>query len=117
MLDSSTWEIRYARCIVKLVRQLGVLVILLGLCLAPTMACVVLNAQMTADESACCRMMHGQCQQMEMPASYGCCQKTQPSVFAAVLYREAGTSASHATPVTWAAVSDRVHRIPTPTGW
>jgi len=61
-------------------RQFGVLVLLLVTCLAPAMACMVPNAQMNAEERACCRMMKDQCGQMGMAASHGCCQKTPPSV-------------------------------------
>jgi hypothetical protein len=45
------------------------------------MACMVPDAQMSAPERACCRMMKDQCGQMEMPASHGCCQKTPQSVY------------------------------------
>jgi hypothetical protein len=44
------------------------------------MACMVPDAQMNAQERACCRTMKNQCGQMEMPASHGCCQKTPLSV-------------------------------------
>jgi|GEM_PF-843437 len=62
-------------------RQFGVLGLLLVSCLAPTMACMVPGTQMSAQERACCRMMKDQCGQMEMPASHGCCQKTPQSVY------------------------------------
>jgi hypothetical protein len=64
----------------RVLRQFGVLVLLLVSCLAPAMACMIPNAQMNTQERACCRMMKNQCGQMEMPASHGCCQKTPPSV-------------------------------------
>lgn len=64
----------------RILRQFGVLVLLLVSCVAPAMACIVPNAQMNAQERACCRMMKNQCGQMEMPASHGCCQKTPLSV-------------------------------------
>ena len=64
----------------RILRQFGVLVLLLVSCLAPAMACMVPNAQMSTQERACCRMMKNQCGQMGMPASHGCCQKTPPSV-------------------------------------
>ncbi len=64
----------------RVLRQFGVLVLLLVTCMAPAMACMVPNAQMSTQERACCRMMKNQCGQMEMPASHGCCQKTPPSV-------------------------------------
>ncbi len=50
-------------------RQLGVLVLLLVSCLAPAMACMAPEAQMSAQEHTCCRMMKNQCGQMEMKAS------------------------------------------------
>jgi hypothetical protein len=43
------------------------------------MACLVPDAQMSAEERACCRMMKNQCGQMEMPESHGCCQKAAQS--------------------------------------
>jgi hypothetical protein len=61
---------------VSLARQIGLLALLLISYVAPAMACMRVNAQMTAPERACCRMMKGQCGGMEMPASYGCCHKT-----------------------------------------
>ena len=64
----------------RVLRQFGVLVLLLVSCLTPAMACIVPNAQMSTEEHACCRMMKNRCGQMEMPASHGCCQKTPPSV-------------------------------------
>ena len=57
-------------------RQFGVLLLLLASSLAPAMACMVPDAQMSTQERACCRMMKSQCEQMQMPASHGCCQKT-----------------------------------------
>jgi len=65
---------------VKCLRQLGVLTLLLMISLAPAMACMAPNAQMTTQERACCRMMKGDCGQMEMPASHGCCQKAPGTV-------------------------------------
>jgi hypothetical protein len=64
----------------RIFRQFGVLVLLLVSCLAPAMACMVPNAEMSTQERACCRMMKNQCGQMGMPVSHGCCQKTPPSV-------------------------------------
>jgi hypothetical protein len=61
-------------------RQFGVLVLLLVTYLAPATACMVPDAQMSAQERACCRTMGNQCGQVEMPASHGCCQKTPPGV-------------------------------------
>jgi hypothetical protein len=39
------------------------------------MACLVPDAQMSAEERACCRAMKNQCGEMQMPASHGCCKK------------------------------------------
>lgn len=64
----------------RVLRQCGVLVLLLVTCFTPAIACMVPDAQMSAQERACCRMMKNQCGQMEMPASHGCCQKTPPSI-------------------------------------
>jgi hypothetical protein len=66
--------------VMRVLRQLGVLLLLLVSCLAPAMACMVPDAQMSAQERACCRIMKDQCGQMEMPASHGCCHKTSPGV-------------------------------------
>ena len=62
-------------------RQFGVLGLLLVSCLAPAMACMVPVAQMSMQERACCRTMKEQCGQMEMPASDGCCQKAPQSIY------------------------------------
>jgi hypothetical protein len=61
---------------VRVFRQFGVLALLLMISLAPAMACIAPDEQMTTQERACCQMMKGDCGQMEMPASHGCCQKT-----------------------------------------
>jgi hypothetical protein len=61
-------------------RQLGAIVLLLISCVTPVMACMRPDAQMNAQERACCRMMKGQCGERQMPASHGCCHKTLPSV-------------------------------------
>jgi hypothetical protein len=77
---------------VRLARQIGLLALLLVSYVAPAMACMRVNAQMTAPERACCRMMKGQCGGMEMPASHGCCHKT------------VSTPGDHALPVSTAAL-------------
>jgi hypothetical protein len=48
-------------------------VLLLG---APTMACVVPDAQLTAEEKQCCKEMGGDCQpdQSGMPMPHSCCK-------------------------------------------
>jgi hypothetical protein len=65
----------------RVLRQFGVLGLLLVSCLTPAMACMVPDAQMNAQERACCRMMNDQCGQMGMAASHGCCQKTPQRVY------------------------------------
>lgn len=60
-------------------RQFGIVILLLASYLTPAMACMVSDVQMNAEERACCRAMKNQCEQMEMPASHGCCQKTPQS--------------------------------------
>ena len=62
----------------KAIRQIGAIVLLLVSCVAPAMACMAPNAEMTTEERACCRMMKDDCgQMMDMPASHDCC-KTAP---------------------------------------
>ncbi|HEY2472490.1 MAG TPA: hypothetical protein VGI45_32195 [Terracidiphilus sp.] len=65
----------------RILRQFGVLVLMLATGLSPAMACMVPGAQMTPEERACCRMMQNQCGQMEMPASHGCCQKAPTNLY------------------------------------
>ena len=61
---------------VKSLRQFGALLLLLATFVAPAMACMSADAQMSADDRACCRMMKSDCGQMEMPTSHDCCKKT-----------------------------------------
>jgi hypothetical protein len=63
----------------RIFRQFGALILLLVMTVAPAMACMVPDAQMSAQERACCRTMKNQCGQMGMPASHGCCQKVPQS--------------------------------------
>lgn len=65
---------------VKFLRQFGAVLLLLFSCVAPAMACMAPDAQMTVEEQACCRMMKHQCGQMEMPGSQDCCKKAPPAV-------------------------------------
>ena len=58
------------------------------------------DAQMSAQERACCRMMKDQCGQMEVAASHGCCQKTPQGVY--ISAPAAKTETIH--PVTVAAI-------------
>ncbi len=61
---------------VKWLRQFGAMTLLLISSVVPVMACVRADAQMSAQERACCRMMKNQCGEMQMPASHRCCNKT-----------------------------------------
>jgi len=96
----------------RVFRQFGVLVLLLVSCLAPAMACMVPNAEMSTQERACCRTMKDQCGQMEMPASHGCCQKTPPSVHDNAL--DTKTIAFHPVivPVIWLTAFELVNPNP-----
>ncbi len=101
----------------RVFRQFGVLLLLLVSCLAPAMACMVPNAQMSTQERACCQAMKNQCGQMEMPASRGCCQKTPPSVHDNALDTKAVTFHPVVVPVTWLAAFELVNPTPTVIGW
>jgi hypothetical protein len=59
--------------------------LLLVSCVAPAMACMAPDAEMTVEERACCRMMKSDCGQMEMPASHDCCKKTSGTLQATAL--------------------------------
>jgi len=101
----------------RVLRQFGVLVLLLVSCLAPAMACMLPSAQMSTQERACCRMMKNQCGQMEMPASHGCCQKTPPSVHDNAL--DTKTVALHPVAVTtvWLTASELLNPTTAVIGW
>ena len=43
------------------------------------MACMLPDAQMSDQELACCRMMKGDCGQMQMSSGQDCCQKVPQS--------------------------------------
>ena len=96
--------------------QFGVLVLLLVTCLAPAMACMVPNAQMSTQERACCRTMKNQCGQMEMPASHGCCQKAPPSIYANAL--DTRVTALHPVAITavWLTASELLNPTAVITG-
>ena len=100
----------------RIFRQFGVLVLLVS-CLAPAMACMIPNAEMSAQERACCRMMKNQCGQMEMPASHGCCQKTPPSVHDDALNTKAVSFHPAVVPVIWLAASELANPAFAVTGW
>jgi hypothetical protein len=103
----------------RILRQIGVLVLLLVSCLAPAMACMVPNAEMSTPERACCRMMKNQCGQMGMPASrgMGCCQRTPPSVHDIALDTKAVSFHPVVIPIIWLAASELANPASAVTGW
>jgi hypothetical protein len=90
----------------KTIRHFGVVLLLLLSCVAPLMACVRPEAEMTAAERACCRMMHNQCAQMGMPSSQDCCAKAPSSVFDNALKSNPVRFQSVAVTVLWVASID-----------
>ena len=56
-------------------RRLAVVLALVLSFIAPGMTCALPNAQMTAQEHACCRKMKGDCGRMRMPTSHSCCEQ------------------------------------------
>ena len=101
----------------RFLRHFGALVLLLVTCLAPAMACMVPDTQMSTEERACCRMMKNQCGQMGMPASHGCCQKAPPSVHDNALDTKSVTFHPAAVPVIWLAAFELVNPTFSITGW
>jgi hypothetical protein len=102
---------------VRYCRKFAVLVLLLVSCLAPAMACMVPNAQMSTQERACCHVMKSQCGQMEMPASHGCCHKTPPSVHDNALDTKTVTFHPVITSILWLAAFELVNPTSAVTGW
>jgi hypothetical protein len=100
----------------RILRQIGVLVLLLVSCLAPAMACMVSNAEMSAQERACCRAMKNQCGQMEMPGSQDCCQKAPPSAYDNALNTKAAVFHPAVVSVIWLTAFE-VKSAFTATGW
>lgn len=96
----------YARRRVRILRQFGVLVLLLVTCLAPAMACMLPGAQLTVEERACCRMMQDQCGQIEMPESHGCCHKAPLTVYDRALAKNSEVQHLDLTPVMWLTTSE-----------
>jgi hypothetical protein len=101
----------------RALRQVGVLVLLLASFLAPAMACMIPDAQMSSQERACCRMMKNQCGQMEMPASHGCCQKAPRSMHDNALDTKAVTLHRVLVPVSWLAPFGLVTPTISVTAW
>ena|SRR6185312_17257153 len=101
----------------RILRQFGALVLLLVTCVAPAMACMVPDAQMSTEERACCRMMKNQCGQMEMPASHGCCQKAPQGVHTNALDTKAVTFHPVVVAVIWLTAYELVNPTTAIAGW
>lgn len=99
-----------------MLRQFGTMLLLAVSSLTPVMACMLPGAQMTAQERACCRMMHNQCEQMGMSESHGCCQKT-PRALYAVPATTTETLHSAAIPVNSPIASELPNPFSTATDW
>jgi hypothetical protein len=98
-------------------RQFAVVILWLVSYLTPAMACVVSDVQMNAEERACCRAMKNQCEQMGMPASHGCCEKTPQSAHDNALITKAVTYHSVAVAIIWLTAAERFHPTPIIAGW
>jgi|ERR1035441_4205253 hypothetical protein len=83
-------------------RHLGTILLLLLSCAAPIMACFAPDAQMTAEERACCRMMQNHCDQLAMPASHDCCLKAPIAIPEAALQSTKLKFRLEATTAVWA---------------
>jgi len=101
----------------RILRQLGVLLLLLMSCLAPAMACMVPDAQMSTQERDCCRTMKDQCGQMEMPASHGCCQTTPQTVRDSALDTKAVAFHPAILPVIWLVAVEPLKPASAVIGW
>lgn len=100
----------------KAARQFGIVLLLLVSYLTPAMACMVSNVQMNAEERACCRAMKNQCEQMEMPASHSCCQKTPRSIHDSALDTKAVSYHQVAVAVIWLSAAEWPDLNPVATG-
>ena len=101
----------------RVLRQLGVLLLLFMSCLAPAMACMIPDAQMTTQERDCCRIMKDQCGQLEMPASHGCCQTTPQSIRDSALDTKAVAFHPAILPVVWLAAVEQLKPASATIGW
>ena len=101
----------------KVLRQLGVLVLLLTSLLTPAMACMTPDAQMTTEERTCCRMMNYQCGQMQMSKSSGCCQKTPSNAYDNALDTKVVAFHPAAASVIWFAASQLLNPASSVAGW
>lgn len=114
---SSNWLDVQFYVMMRVLRQYGVLVLLLVTCFTPAIACTIPDAQMSPQERTCCHTMKDQCGQMEMPASHGCCQKTPPSIHDNALVTK--IVAFHPITLTgiWRTTSELLNQNSAVTGW
>jgi hypothetical protein len=98
-------------------RQLGAVLLLLVTCVAPAMACMVPNTQMTAQERACCRTMKNDCGQMEMPSSHSCCRKASASADEIALNSQIVVLPPVFVEIVWQAAAELRNPTMTVTGW
>lgn len=101
----------------RVLRQFGVLVLLLVTSLAPGMACMVPDAQMSSHERTCCRTMSSQCNQTDMQASHGCCQKTPAGLYDHALRSKTAEFHPVTVRVIWLTASELVNPIAAVTAW
>ena len=101
----------------KSIRKLGIVLLLLVSYLTPAMACVDSSLRMSSEERACCQAMKNQCDQMGMPASHGCCQKTSKSAQDNALDTKAVTYHPVAVAVVWLSATDWLNLNPAVTGF
>jgi hypothetical protein len=102
----------------RVLRQFGAVVLLVVSCLAPAMACMVPNAEMSTEERACCRMMKNQCGEMDnMPASHGCCLKTPLGFLDNALNTKSVSLHQVAAPIVWLAAVELVNPTSAVIGW
>jgi len=59
----------------KLISKFVPAALLMLLLAGPVMACMLPDTQLTAEESACCKKMAGQCADVGMDSSHSCCVK------------------------------------------
>ena len=101
----------------RILRQVGVVALLLVSALAPTMTCMVSGALMTAEERACCRMMHDQCEQMNIPDSHGCCHKTPTNLGENALGTKAFTRHASSITAAWLVPSELLNPTAATSKW
>src|SRR5271155_2409706 len=98
-------------------RQFAVVLLWLVSYLTPAMACMFSDVQMNAEERACCRAMKNRCEQMEMPASHGCCQKNPQSAHHDALDTKAVTYYPIAVAVAWLTIAESLDLASIAVGW